>query len=51
MLPNVRKLCARAIRLTRLWEVLAMVTQECFDVGVIVRGMRAYYVARWLGEC
>jgi hypothetical protein len=50
MLPYCQ-LYARAKRLTRVWGVLAMVTQECLDVGGIVRGMRAYYVACWLGGC
>ena len=34
-----------------VWGVLAILTQEYFDVGRIVRGIHAYYVACWLRGC
>src|SRR6266568_2906535 len=50
--PNCKPY-AIAIRLTRVWCVLAMVIQEYFDIGGVigmtVRGMYAYYVCCWLG--
>ena len=39
MLPKVCKLYAMAMRLTRVWCVLAMVTQAYFAIGGITRGI------------